>query len=123
MADPISSRTCNGRRPETRRLRTGESGRVAAADSVSPSSSRGLSNPPQILVNDGVAHCPHLRPWQLGMLIDEVAGDTVDVVDGLADDFDIADYRILHLRVLLEFLNALQRLRLIPLSQVGQNVV
>ena len=36
------------------------------------------------------------------MLRDELRGHAVDAVHGLADDLDIADNRILHLRVLLE---------------------
>ena len=47
-----------------------------------------------------VAHCAHQRPRKLGMLFDEIRRGAVDLVHGLADDLDIADNRILSLRVL-----------------------
>ena len=49
-----------------------------------------------------VAHRAHLRPRKLGMLLDEVRRGTVDLVHSLADDLDVANNRVLNLRVLLE---------------------
>jgi hypothetical protein len=56
----------------------------------------------EILMDRDVAHSAHLRPWKLGMLFDEVGRGAVDLVYGLADDLDIADNRVLGLRVLFK---------------------
>ena len=53
-------------------------------------------------MNRYVAHAAHLRPWDLGMLFDEFRRGAVDLVYGLANDLDVADNRVLNLRVLLK---------------------
>jgi hypothetical protein len=48
------------------------------------------------LVNDDVAHRPHLRPWKPSVLIDEFRCEIANLVHGLADDFDVGYNRILN---------------------------
>jgi hypothetical protein len=52
-------------------------------------------------VDHHIAHRAHLRPGNLLVLFDEVWGGTLNVVNGLADNLDIADNGILNLRILL----------------------
>ena len=50
-------------------------------------------------MNHHVAHRAHLRPWYLRVLINELGGDAVNLVHGLADNLDVVDYGILYLLV------------------------
>jgi hypothetical protein len=45
-------------------------------------------------VSNDIANVAHIRPWELRMLSDELRGHAIDVIHGLADNFDIADDRI-----------------------------
>lgn len=56
----------------------------------------------EVLMDRYVAHAAHLCPRNLWMLLDEVGRGEVDLVHGFADDLDVADNRILNLRVLMK---------------------
>jgi hypothetical protein len=50
----------------------------------------------EIGVSNDIAHVAHVRPWKLRMLGDELRSHAIDVIHSLADNFDIADDRILN---------------------------
>ena len=64
-------------------------------------------------MNNDVAHCSHLRPWKLSMLIDKIRCQGDDLAHSLADNLDVAYHRILNLPVLFERLKVRQGLKVV----------